>query len=343
MDEEQTWHWERGGFAGGRAELSLIASAPDIYFTDAQLIQHLDSNADDSTVNSNSGTVVGATLVAGQLNQALDFNGTTDYVQIRDSKTLRSETNNTFSFAFWLYLDSYDNNVLPRILEKKSDYIAIMGNAANGKYRKLGMEVAASADNGNGNGGISEFWGSTSLQTGVWYHVVATFDGNLVGNEPSVYQGKFYLNGVAETMDTIFAWSGVLEATNGFDLYLARRRTDLLRNLDGKLDEVRYWQRVLSATEALAEYNNQAAGATVMSDNFVKDFGGRPGHSYRADFSVGGTTGSITARFGNRVSSVISAGAGISSLKTTDGGMFSITPTSDFNGVVSDIAIYGLK
>lgn len=189
----------------------------------------------------------------GFIGPSFDFNGTSGYLQAPDKELTRIETGNTWSACFLVNLDSFNNNVLPRFFEKRSLFMCFMGDSGNGKYRRVAIEVTNSTGTGNVNGGSSEFWGSTQLETGQWYFVVGTFDGNLVGTEPSVYQGKIYINGVLETMDIIFDWptapNDQLQSTSGFDLFIGRRRTDQARNLDGKMQHFALFDRVLTPDE----------------------------------------------------------------------------------------------
>lgn len=196
------------------------------------------------------------------------FNGTDAEVQTLDHILLRPETGNCFSYAMRFKIFSYSNNVLPRLCEKGAHFLCIMGDSGNGKYRKLAIEVAASEDNGNGNGGVSEFWGSTQLELDTWYDLVATFDGNLEGTEPTVYQGKLYLNGKAETMDNIFAWSGELADTVDSALKIARSG-GADRFLNGRIRDFRFWQGVVLTEEQAKAYSN---GDTVGGETLIYDF-----------------------------------------------------------------------
>lgn len=190
---------------------------------------------------------------------ALDFDGTTSYGSVANHSALQIETNNKFTVSWWMTLDSYNNNILPRIWNKSSHYVAIMGDNTNGRYRNLAIEVANSSGTGNANGGVSEFWGGTELETGVLYHVTAVFDGDLASE-----QGKIYINGILEDMTTIFPWSGTLEGTSGGAWYVGRRPSDLTRNLDGRLDDMIVYQTALTASEVMDLYmGNPPAGYTA--------------------------------------------------------------------------------
>jgi Concanavalin A-like lectin/glucanases superfamily len=83
-----------------------------------------------------------------------------------------------------------------------------------------------------------------------------TFDGDLVGTD----QGKIYVNGVLETMDNIFPWPAApnnhLQDTTGSNFVLARRTSDQLRNLDGRLEDFRLYNYVLSQGQINFIYNN---------------------------------------------------------------------------------------
>jgi concanavalin A-like lectin/glucanase superfamily protein len=192
----------------------------------------------------------------GSSGYALAFDGVDDYASAADSTTLRPETNNAFSVTFWVRLNSYNNNVLPRFWEKLSHYAAIMGDSRNGRYRNVALEVV------NMSGSVVEFWGNTELDTRRWYHIAMTFDGSL----PSPCD--LYIDEKPETISTIGTWSGTLEATSTHDFFIARRRTDLNRNLDGEMDNFRFFQRKLTAEEVriIRRYGSTPSGAKAVWD-----------------------------------------------------------------------------
>ena len=220
---------------------------------------------------------------AASVDDTLTFDGASAYVQVADRAGLRPETGNAFTVSFWVKLDSLTNNALPRFWEKGPDYMAVMGDPANRLFRHVGIEVQNSSGSGNANNGATEFWGSSVLQIGAWYHVVAVFDGSL-GSD----QSRIYINGVAETMRTISPWTGTLQPTAGADLYLARRHTDLARNLQGQMDSFVFYSRALSDSQ-VAELNAglPPAGATLVY-GFDED-----GGTIAVDASGAGNGGAI--------------------------------------------------
>lgn len=266
--------------------LSDSITATDSFDRLVDFLRTFDDSAVANDAISNAlSKITTDTVAALPNNWALNFDGVDDYVTIADSASSRPETGNKFSVYFEIYLTSYDNNVLPRIWEKRSIYMAIMGNSANLRYRQLAIEVQNASGTGNANGGASEFWGNTKLDLYRRYRVVATFDGDAASN-----QGKIYIDGNAESMTTIFAWSDVLQSTVGNDLYLARRRTDLTRNLAGTLDNFVMWQgQVLTAGEIDDVFNGSLPSGYEIYLSMNEGTG-----STTADISGNANTGTIT-------------------------------------------------
>jgi hypothetical protein len=60
-----------------------------------------DGTATDQSGNGNDGTIYGATLVAGISEQALDFDGSNDYVLIPHDSTINFEQTDDFSVVLW--------------------------------------------------------------------------------------------------------------------------------------------------------------------------------------------------------------------------------------------------
>jgi hypothetical protein len=257
-----------------------------------------------------------ASVTPGQVNVVLDagveLNGTNAYVQAADSATLLPETNNAFTFSFDFRYDVL-TNVLPRIVEKNQHYICIMGDPTNGKYRQLGLEVVDSV------GQAHEFWPATKLTPNRWYRAVVTFDGSLTSA-----QARVWLDGVEETVTPIFAWpnGGVITTSTGSgsngDMFLGRRHTDQLRNLDGGIRRFRFWQRALTPTEAVAA----STGAGPTSGLGVRwDFSEGSGTTV-ADASGNGNTGTLTN------ATWIAGGGGVPSAESFGAPTFALGPVS---------------
>ena len=224
----------------------------------------------------------------------LECDGIQGGVEMSDVGAHDLTVNNSFSVAVLAYVGSLNNNILPRFWEKGAHFMCFMGDATNGKYRKIAIETQNSTGVGNDNGGASEFWGSTNLEVGKTYHIVGTFNGDLVGSEPSVYQGKIWINGVPESMDNIYPWPEAPNdqlASTSNSMYLMKRRTDSARCLQGRETNIYVWNRALDPdTEAPYVYKGQIP-ATGLVSNF--DFKGASGNT--ATDRTGNSNGTITS------------------------------------------------
>lgn len=129
-------------------------------------------NVNDSSSNIQHGTAsndIYMTISSGRValrptSTALNFIPTSSVVTINDVAALRPETTQTFTWEAWIKPFNLGNNVLPRIMDKASAYMCIMGDITNGMYGKLAVELA-------GQSGAKEFWGSTTIPENAWTKV----------------------------------------------------------------------------------------------------------------------------------------------------------------------------
>jgi hypothetical protein len=250
----------------------VTSGYPDVYPVNSAVPTISGSSVAGSTLTATTGTWNASPTISYQWARLKDtndlkFNGSTDYAEAPDSSTLQVESTGAFSLASWIYVDSSNNNVLPRIAEKGAQYLAIMGDSTNGMYQRIALAVT------NNSSTESEYWSTLRLQSGQWYHVVTTFN---AGSGTCT----MYINGVSETINNITAWTGTLLATSGNDFYLGRRHTDLTRNFQGRIKDFLVYQRAVNSGEALAIFNgsppndytarwraSEGAGTTLYDDS----------------------------------------------------------------------------
>ncbi len=117
--------------------------------------------------------------------------------------------------------------------------------------------------------------GSTIIpDAGKWYHVAGTYDG--------IYQ-KIYVNGIeAATMYR----PGTIQNTNVNNLSIGHNEEKNWRYFNGTIDEVRVWNRALSAEEIMASYRGKK--------NFFISFDGYPAGTYSYYACATNTEGSIS-------------------------------------------------
>ena len=188
----------------------------------AGLIAHypLDGNGNDVSGNNLHAIVHGATPVAGVIGQALDFNAAND-----DSLEINGLNSVIRSIAFWIYFDV--GNVNNYVLSPQSSRGSKDGSTINWQYNDIDILL------GDSDYVFNAF---TSLKTGRWYHIAAVDDGTTV---------KTYLNGVPKK--TAAGDNSLVDK----DFFVMRHLTPG-RGVDGKLDDLRFYNRPLTEAEVAA-------------------------------------------------------------------------------------------
>jgi chitodextrinase len=183
--------------------------------------------AHDTSAGGHNAAVNGATWTAGKINGALSFNGSTNNV-VTGNIALGS----TFSVSVWVNPAVAPQKGYIRIAETRYNGGLYVGTNANGTKYKLIVNtgLGATASCGGAAYGCAE--GGT-IATG-WHLVTATYDGST---------GKLYVDGALVGSDTFTP----PPATN-FPLYIGSYYAGGYV-WNGSADEVRFYNRALTATE----------------------------------------------------------------------------------------------
>ena len=167
------------------------------------------------------------------------FDGVDDYIQIDDSPHLDGFT--AFSITAKVYLQSIS------VMGIASKY-ATAGQRAYSFYisGSGGLLLAVSTDGSNLD---EESTTSTPLTTaGVWYDVAVTFNAGTV---------LFYVNGVVQPSDGGNALTSIKAGSD--PLLIGTRITNSTDNFDGEIQNLKVWNKALTATEIKDDYS----GASV--------------------------------------------------------------------------------
>lgn len=185
------------------------------------------------SAGSNHGTLVnGPTRVTGKCGKALRFDGYNDYVSISNSACF--QVTRALTIAAWVKGETWPNNTSwANVVLRKGD-----ANPNNWQLAIWQGKVALYLD-ANDDVGVT---GTTTLATNTWYHVAGTWDGSTV---------RIYVNGVLN--NTPVSRTAAI-STDTRPVYLGGRSgsTDILK---GTLDDVRFYNKALSAAEITTLYN----------------------------------------------------------------------------------------
>jgi hypothetical protein len=212
-------------------DLTVIVNPPRTLQTGLQGYWRFDetsgATAADSSGNNRVGTVVGpAWTPGGRLNYALDFDGVDDVVSFNSPAAAQ------VSVAAWIYTEGDGDSTTPRVM-------AMPGY--NMRVRRDDDSIAFESERATTAG---QWRSATSSHVdNVWRHVIVTYD------SASAAVPAIYIDGQPQTITTITSPSGAQLVNTGTG-YIGNQAA-LDRSLDGRIDEVRLYNRIITAAEAL--------------------------------------------------------------------------------------------
>jgi len=190
------------------------------------------STVSDYSSADNAGTITGGTFVVGVSGTALDFNGVSQYVDLGASIVV-----GTMSVSMWVNFDDITRTEFMMIgtdTDTKNWFYLSKGagNLSYGwRYDDAGVDKR------------ENFAYSGLISNDTWHHFVAVVDS--VGGTH-----KFYIDGVEANTATSTYTVGVVESPT----YISR--DNATQAMDGTIDEVRIYDRVLTVNEVKALYLN---------------------------------------------------------------------------------------
>jgi gliding motility-associated-like protein len=202
-------------------------------------------NANDESGNGNNGIVYGAKLTTdrcGILNRAYSFdNLIPGYISIPSTGL----DLNQFTYSSWAYLYSSPSD--------NERYCVIVIGSLNGDHAityNVNFHILDTLYNGWGShsysgGSSNTIYTGISASTKQWYHLLTT---------RSLIASKFYINGIlvdsVGTPDAPYYGVGPVEASIGM-------RYNHTLPFDGKIDDIRIYNRALSEVEIKRLYNEE--------------------------------------------------------------------------------------
>jgi len=195
-------------------------------------------NANDESGNGNNGTVNGATLTTdrfGDTNKAYSFNGTSNFIKVLNSASLR--INQDLTLSAWFNTTSTVSSDMA-ILGKgttidNTGYLLLITSTFYPDFARFRLSPTLI------NASLSY---NILVNDGKWHNIVGTYDKSSM---------KLYLDGkLLKSSSYSFDIS-----TLTTDLFIGREFDRVARQFKGQIDDVGIWNRSLSQQEVTDLYN----------------------------------------------------------------------------------------
>jgi PKD repeat protein len=197
----------------------------------------------DVSGKGNHGTIAGATwTTAGKFGKALSFDGVNDWVTVKDASSLDLSTGMTLEA--WVYPTATPTNWSTVIMKEQPGefvYTLYAGSPANRPSVIFNVSTTLS--------GERMVTGPSALPLNTWSHLAGTYDGATL---------SLYVNGVVVSSQ---AFSGRIQ-TSSSPLRIGGNSV-WNEYFKGRIDEVRIYNRALSAAEIKTDMNAPIGGAGV--------------------------------------------------------------------------------
>jgi hypothetical protein len=190
-------------------------------------------------VGTNDGTIYGATWTTGVLGGALDFDGVDDYVMIPDDDSLTPS--DAITIAFWYYTRDGQYSGIHKWASCPSE----PSSPGNSRAYHLELQPDDNRMDFKVHSSVNVYdiiSTNTSILSDQWYHIVGTFHQGNAG---------MYINGQLDNYETMSV-SSIMNDAQPLMIGAQWRYCDtdrLVDKLNGMIDDVRIYDRALSAEE----------------------------------------------------------------------------------------------
>ena len=216
----------------------------------------------DGSGNENNGTLINMNTTGNSSSgwstdcksgSCLIFDGVNDYVNVSDSNVFT--TGNKITVSAWVKFNS---------LSTSGQTIVIKSGASGDRSWHLRKDEGPNIMNfwvsSDGTGtDVAQAYSTDTVTINMWYHVVGVYDGSYV---------TVYLNGTAGTP---VAMSGnIYNSVSNLVIGSVDPAVDANHYLNGIIDDVKIWNRVLSATEINATFYSSPLTARTFPEEEVQ-------------------------------------------------------------------------
>lgn len=206
----------------------------------------------------------------GNPSNALAFDGIDDYLQVPFYDELNFSNSDAFSIALWIKLPSGQTDI-----DGSNNTVISKWVGGNTQGYAYSMRIFNQTDNRNGKiwvaqydtfncGNFPQIISNTSINDEEWHHIVFLKDEQ---NQLQLY--------IDSNLEGSIESNVQCDISNNELISFAKRNSDsnLLRMLEGALDNIRFYNRVLTMDEIVFLFNKQMVStAKLVNDNNLSVF-----------------------------------------------------------------------
>ncbi len=206
----------------------------------------------------------------GQLGGALRFDGSDDYVDLTSDAELDDVFDGGATVMAWIYPTGWGENGYGRIFDKSSspsstnDGWVIRMNVDNGGIINFGQGFTS----GRGWWKIPD----SSISLNTWQHIAIAYDASSTSNDPEIY-----LDGSPLLVTEVDSPSGSIRSDASINLRLGNHAGGTSHTFDGKIDDARIYDQMLTQTEIAAVANEEGAGGYYLDQFNAIAYNGNDG------------------------------------------------------------------
>jgi len=245
--------------SGATSPFSTVATATPVSGLAAEYGFNEDIGlvAKDGSGNGNTGALVNAAWTeSGKYGSALSFSGSTSYLDVQPSPSLT--TTGSMTWEAWIYPTTTPPDDGQIVAESDESAGWQLKTTPDTGSRTVGVAISPTANT------RTQRYGHTVLALNTWYHVAGVYNASSRALD-------VYVNGALDDGTLSGAVPSAQVVPAGVDVNVGRRTGGFY--FGGVIDELRVYNRALSATEIQSDMNTPLPGPDAALSPATTDFG----------------------------------------------------------------------
>ncbi|HEY6503024.1 MAG TPA: Ig-like domain-containing protein [Chitinophagaceae bacterium] len=219
------------------------------------------TNAADISGNSHNGTLINAPIWGtGRYGQGVNFDGTNDYINIADHNNFTLDPAQSYTWSAWVRSNNFTewSTIWSQTLDFNNFFYFYAHTSSDPDGGPVTNGISAYWWNNGGSSKIGVHSSNNVLTAGQWSYVAITYD----ASQPQNNRFTIYVNGVDVTVRTDVSSTGTITSINPGNIRIGSNQP-FGEYINGSVDEVRFYRRLLSTAEVQTDMNSPIATTIV--------------------------------------------------------------------------------